>query len=269
MLHADAGIHLPESKAALVYSRLAKRLRALGLASFRDYCALVAEREGARRAPENARRAHHQCHPLLSRAASFRASRETGLCRRCSRRLARARACGSGRPPAPTARSPIPSRSACSPLMPDAGRFDVKILATDIDPNMLAEAERGVYAELILEPVPAKLRGRWFAPARGARGERPANLLRRRGAAPAGRVSRAQSRRPLADEGTLPGYLLPQRRRSISTRRRRPSSGAASRPCSPRRTALHRPFRTGHGSGRRSVRKRGRHDLSAEGGLCA
>jgi len=30
MIHEDAGIHLPQSKAALVYSRLAKRLRALG-----------------------------------------------------------------------------------------------------------------------------------------------------------------------------------------------------------------------------------------------
>ena len=46
MLHADAGIHLPQTKAALVYSRLAKRLRALGLANFRDYCALVARAEG-------------------------------------------------------------------------------------------------------------------------------------------------------------------------------------------------------------------------------
>ena len=47
MLHEDAGIHLPESKATLVYSRLAKRLRALGLESFRDYCALVASSEGS------------------------------------------------------------------------------------------------------------------------------------------------------------------------------------------------------------------------------
>ena len=36
-LHSDTGIHMPESKMALVYSRLAKRLRALGLKSFRDY----------------------------------------------------------------------------------------------------------------------------------------------------------------------------------------------------------------------------------------
>ena len=45
-LHAHAGIALSEGKAALVYSRLAKRLRVLGLRSFRDYCALIDGVEG-------------------------------------------------------------------------------------------------------------------------------------------------------------------------------------------------------------------------------
>lgn len=46
-IYEDAGIHLPASKANLVYSRLAKRLRVLGLESFRDYCALVGSESGA------------------------------------------------------------------------------------------------------------------------------------------------------------------------------------------------------------------------------
>ena len=46
MLHDDAGIYLPEAKATLVYSRLAKRLRALGLESFRDYCTILTEQGG-------------------------------------------------------------------------------------------------------------------------------------------------------------------------------------------------------------------------------
>jgi chemotaxis protein methyltransferase CheR len=46
MVHGDAGIALPDTKATLVYSRLAKRLRALGLSSFKDYCALVAGKDG-------------------------------------------------------------------------------------------------------------------------------------------------------------------------------------------------------------------------------
>ena len=46
VLHSHAGIALTEAKAALVYSRLAKRLRALGLSSFRDYCALIDGADG-------------------------------------------------------------------------------------------------------------------------------------------------------------------------------------------------------------------------------
>jgi chemotaxis protein methyltransferase CheR len=41
MIYSDAGIALNETKASLVYSRLSKRLRQIGLRSFREYCELV------------------------------------------------------------------------------------------------------------------------------------------------------------------------------------------------------------------------------------
>lgn len=173
MLYADAGIHLPESKAALVYSRLAKRLRALGLGSFRDYCALVAGRDGLDERQKMLaalttnvtrffREPHHFEHlekqvlpPLLDAA------------RHGERVRLWSSACSSGQEPYSIALTVLS-------LMPDAGQFDVKVLATDIDPNMLAEGQRGVYAETILEGVPAKMRARWFAPAAGgARGDGP------------------------------------------------------------------------------------------------
>ena len=43
VLHAHAGIALVESKSALVYSRLARRLRSLGLQSFQQYCRLIVD----------------------------------------------------------------------------------------------------------------------------------------------------------------------------------------------------------------------------------
>ena len=46
LVHAGAGITLPENKVNLVYSRLAKRLRAIGVKTFRDYCALVTSSHG-------------------------------------------------------------------------------------------------------------------------------------------------------------------------------------------------------------------------------
>ncbi len=47
ILYADAGIALSDAKAPLVYGRLVKRLRALGIESFAQYCALVESGAGA------------------------------------------------------------------------------------------------------------------------------------------------------------------------------------------------------------------------------
>jgi chemotaxis protein methyltransferase CheR len=47
MIYSDAGIALNETKASLVYSRLSKRLRQIGLRSFREYCELVGSAKGA------------------------------------------------------------------------------------------------------------------------------------------------------------------------------------------------------------------------------
>ncbi|WP_426958713.1 CheR family methyltransferase [Muricoccus radiodurans] len=161
LLHEEAGIALPEGKATLVYSRLAKRLRVLGLRSFREYCALAAGPEGAeeRRHMLTAlttnvtrffREPHHFDHmrtvllpPLLEEA------KRGGKVRIWSA------ACSSGQEPYSIAMTILS-------LMPEAPRFDVKILATDIDPMILSEARAGFYAEAALEGVPPALRQRWF-----------------------------------------------------------------------------------------------------------
>lgn len=47
MIYADAGISLNETKASLVYSRLSKHIRNLGISGFREYCQLVSSPAGA------------------------------------------------------------------------------------------------------------------------------------------------------------------------------------------------------------------------------
>jgi chemotaxis protein methyltransferase CheR len=49
-------------------------------------------------------------------------------------------------------------------LLPDAARYDVKVLATDIDPNMVAAGRAGRYSEDLLAAVPGPDRQRWFRP---------------------------------------------------------------------------------------------------------
>jgi chemotaxis protein methyltransferase CheR len=161
LLHDAAGIHLPESKATLVYSRLTKRLRALGLASFRDYCTLVSGSDGADERSKMLaalttnvtrffREPHHFEHlrnivlpPLLQ------AARTGGRIRIWSA------GCSSGQEPYSIALTILG-------LLPDASNFDIKILASDIDPNIVEEARQGLYSESALEHVPASLRSRWF-----------------------------------------------------------------------------------------------------------
>lgn len=170
MLHADAGIYLTEAKATLVYSRLSKRLRLLGLESFRDYCALVASHEGhderqnmlaalTTNVTNFFREPHHFEHlarqvlpPLLEAA------------RRGERVRIWSAACSNGAEPYTIALTILG-------LMPDAAAYDIKVLATDIDPNMVAAGNRGVYSEAALRPVPAELRRRWFVPARAGDGK--------------------------------------------------------------------------------------------------
>jgi chemotaxis protein methyltransferase CheR len=169
VLHAHAGIALAEGKAALVYSRLAKRLRALGLRSFRDYCALIDGVDGVdeRQAMTAAlttnvtrffREPHHfdhlRDHVMPALAARARAGGRVRLW---------SAACSNGQEPYSMALTVLS-------ILPEAADLDVRILATDIDPNMIAQGAEGTYGEEALAPVPAHLRTRYFARAAGRPG---------------------------------------------------------------------------------------------------
>jgi len=168
MLHSETGIHLTEAKVALVYSRLAKRLRALGLENFRDYCELVTGAEGLDERQQMIcalttnvtkffREPHHFEHlkahvlpPLLDNA------------RRGGRVRIWSAACSDGQEPYSIALTVLS-------LMPDANNYDIKILATDIDTKMLAHGRAGVYDTNALSQVPSDMRSKWFVKTEGNR----------------------------------------------------------------------------------------------------
>jgi len=138
MIYSRAGISLSESKQDMVYSRLARRLRALDGERFSEYLdALDADPES----PEwesftNAlttnltsfyREAHH-----FDILADFLASRRTGQSTLwCS-------AASTGEEPYSMAITAIESFGTSTP--------PISILATDIDTQVLQTASRGVYA---------------------------------------------------------------------------------------------------------------------------
>ena len=183
LVHAESGIVLNEGKANLVYSRLAKRLRLIGLKSFRDYCALVCSDDGVdeRQAMIAAmttnvtrffREEHHFDYLRSSVLPGLVAKARAG-----GRVRIWSSACSSGEEPYSIALTLLS-------VMEDAADHDVLILASDLDPVIVERARAGVYAARQLDAVPPQLRSKWFEARKGAGGidyavaETPRRLIR-------------------------------------------------------------------------------------------
>jgi chemotaxis protein methyltransferase CheR len=159
LLYADSGINLPEGKVSLVHSRLCKRLRALGMEGFRDYVALVSSESGAdeRRAmlsalTTNVTRFFREEHHFDDVAQQLRES-WADQARKGRPLRFWSSACSSGEEPYSLALTILS-------VLPDAARYDVRILASDIDPMIVEKAREGVYPSGSLDAVPPKLRER-------------------------------------------------------------------------------------------------------------
>jgi chemotaxis protein methyltransferase CheR len=161
MIYADAGIYLNETKASLVYSRLSKHIRALGLSGFREYCEIVASSDGA------AERREMLSHLTTNFTRFFRENHHfehlrdhvlPGLIARAKSggrvRLWSA-ACSDGQEPYSMALTVLSQ-------FPNVFDYDFRILATDIDPKILAQARAGIYDESSLETVTPAMRKQWF-----------------------------------------------------------------------------------------------------------
>jgi chemotaxis protein methyltransferase CheR len=145
LVKEHTGIHLSEQKRELVYGRLSRRLRALGLESFRTYRELLEKNEGdelvqfcnaiTTNLTSFFREAHHfqylREHLLGPRAADPRG-------------LRRLRFWSAG---CSTGEEPYSLAMTIHEALPDVRRWDVKILATDLDTDVLAKGARGLYDE--------------------------------------------------------------------------------------------------------------------------
>lgn len=157
-----AGIALSDSKRNLVYSRLSRRLRVLGMKSFSDYRAYLEATESERENFINAistnltkffRESHHFDHFRDEIAIPFSRNRSTNRLRVWSA------GCSSGEEPHTIA-------MVLKREIRDVERQDVRILATDIDTEMVARGTRGEYPETSLDEVPRAYQ-EYFEPAPG------------------------------------------------------------------------------------------------------
>jgi chemotaxis protein methyltransferase CheR len=161
MVYRHTGIALSDSKRQLVYGRLSRRLRALALHGFEDYLQRV---EGG-----DAEELQHFCNAITTNLTSFfRENHHFEFIanqlvpaleaqKRESRRLRIWSAgCSTGEE----------AYSIAMTLLESAGHllrtWDVRVLATDIDTNVLEHARCGLYGSDRLEKIDASRMLRWF-----------------------------------------------------------------------------------------------------------
>lgn len=162
MIYAESGILLPESKAKLIYGRLARRLRACGLEDFPTYLAMIETDAEERARAVDALTTNHTS--FFRENHHFEHFRDT-LWPGFSQRLAsggRVRvwsaACSSGEEP-------------YSLMMTIAGQDtraaeklaaqDFRVLATDLSPSVIATARAGRYSSETTRGMPAAMRSSW------------------------------------------------------------------------------------------------------------
>jgi chemotaxis protein methyltransferase CheR len=162
------GIALSDAKRELVYGRLARRLRKLKLSSFAEYCKLIESghpeelQELTNAITTNLTSFFRESYHFELLAAE--ALRQVESKRSGTRRMRLWSAgCSTGEEPYSLA---IVMREALAHLP----NWDVKLLATDIDSNVVATAAEGEYSAERLKGVSAERVRRWFPQVAGRPG---------------------------------------------------------------------------------------------------
>ena len=172
MIHQLAGIHLQPHKVEMVYSRLARRLRDLQLPDFDAYCALLESEQGTREVSFLVNALTTNLTSFFRESHHFDHLRDTVLpevrARKANESHPRLRIWSAGCSSGP---EPYTIAMVMAASMPDLKRWDAKILATDIDTNMVETAKRGTYAADSANSIPPSLRDRFTRRVRSEDGD--------------------------------------------------------------------------------------------------
>ncbi len=155
------GISLSEQKRELVYGRLTRRLRALGFSSFKDYCDFLEEHLD--------HELEHFTNAITTNLTSF--FRENHhfellandplhswlMSRLGQNRKLRFWSAGSS-----TGEEAYSLAITLAETIPDVFNKDVKILATDLDTNVIATGRNGVYPENRIDALSTERKRKWF-----------------------------------------------------------------------------------------------------------
>ncbi len=165
LVNTHTGISLSEKKSELVYGRISKRLRALGMNCFGEYCDLLKNNPGDELEHfSNAittnltaffREAHH---------FEYLAQHVVPLLLERYSKTRRLRIWSAG---CSTGEEAYSIAIALREAIPDIDNFDIRILASDLDTNVVQAGASGIYHMKRIEGLSDGRRQRWFHRGKG------------------------------------------------------------------------------------------------------
>jgi len=175
LAYRESGLTLVEEKISMIQSRLRRRLRALGIDTFSTYCSFVSSPDGIEERRQlisalttNVSHFFRERHHFDIMAEKVFRKHESAL-RNGKRLRIWSAGCSNGQEATSIAITLLET-------IPNASALDIKILATDIDPEVIAFARRGEYSERMINGLSPQHIDDYFTPSHG--GNEPAFRLR-------------------------------------------------------------------------------------------
>jgi chemotaxis protein methyltransferase CheR len=156
-----SGITLAESKRELVYGRLSRRLRVLGMESFAAYRALLASERGQSEMGEFTNAVTTNLTSFFRENHHFEFLRSQFLQPLAKNPVASRRLriwCSA----ASTGEEPYSIAMTVADAIPEWTHWDIKILATDLDTNVLEQCRAASYKEERIAALPASRLEKYF-----------------------------------------------------------------------------------------------------------
>ncbi|MEM7731713.1 MAG: protein-glutamate O-methyltransferase [Pseudomonadota bacterium] len=177
LVRAEAGIKLSESKSNLIVSRLGRRVKALKLLDFHNYLDFVSSEKGGNERRQMLSLLTTNVTRFFREPHHFDALRTTVL----PLLIAKARSGASVRiwsAGCSIGAEPLSIGIELLRLCPDAQDLDIRILASDLDPNSLQTASEALYVDAEIARMPKDIASHYFEPADCGRGKRAVAKLR-------------------------------------------------------------------------------------------
>ena len=160
------GISLSDAKRNLVYGRLSKRLRQMELEDFKSYIQLLESPEGEEELANFTNAITTNLTSFFRENHHFDYLKQTVLPQLMRENAAtkRIRIWSAG---CSTGEEPYSIAMAIREIIPETSDWDIRILATDLDTNVLAHASAGIYTLERLNNVSKPRMKRWFLRGKG------------------------------------------------------------------------------------------------------